>query len=88
MIKDKKMANAQLKHSKNIAGSWYATDPDDENGEGCIACNVCYTGASDFFAEDDDGNAYVYKQPETDEDKELCEEQLEACPVASIGNDA
>ena len=51
-----------MKHSQNIPGPWYC-DPDDDDGEGCIACNVCYTGAPDFFAEDEDGNAYVKKQP-------------------------
>jgi ferredoxin len=60
---------------------------DDENGEGCIACNVCYTGAPEFFKEDEDGNAYVGKQPTTAAEIELCQEQLEACPVASIGKD-
>ena len=49
------MANKSQKHSKNIEGPWYCTDPDDDDGEGCIACNVCYTGAPDFFAEDEDG---------------------------------
>lgn len=81
------MANPKLKHKDNIDGPWYCTDPEDENGEGCIACNVCYTGAPDFFGEDDDGNAFVKKQPESDEDKALCQEQLEACPVGSIGTD-
>jgi len=81
------MANPQKKHQSNIAGAFYCTDPEDENGEGCIACNVCYTGAPDFFAEDDDGNAYVKKQPTTQEEIDLCVEQLEACPVASIGRD-
>ena len=42
---------------------------------------------NDFFAEDEDGNAYVKKQPESEEDIELCQEQLDACPVASIGTD-
>lgn len=81
------MANPSQKHSKNIAGAWYCTDPEDDGGEGCIACNVCYTGAPDFFSEDEDGNAYVHKQPSTPEEEELCQEQLEACPVASIGKD-
>lgn len=81
------MANPNAKHEKNIAGPWYCTDPDDDGGEGCIACNVCYTGAEEFFAEDEDGNAYVIKQPTTPEEIELCQEQLEACPVASIGTD-
>ena len=57
------MANKNMKHKLNIPGAWYCTDPDDDNGEGCIACNVCYSGAPEFFAEDDNGNAYVKKQP-------------------------
>lgn len=81
------MANKDLKHPKNIPGQFYCTDPEDENGEGCIACNVCYTGAPEFYAEDEDGNAYVKKQPESAEDIELCQEQMDSCPVASIGND-
>ena len=70
------MANPEAKHKDNVGGSWYCTDPDDDNGEGCIACNVCYTGAPDFFAEDEDGNAYIKKQPTTPEEVELCQEQL------------
>jgi ferredoxin len=81
------MANAKHKHEKNVPGKWYTTHPDDENGEGCIACNVCYTGAPEFFAEDEDGNAYVKKQPTSPQDEELCQEQLDSCPVASIGSD-
>ncbi len=81
------MANKEMKHESNIAGKWYTTHPDDDNGEGCIACNVCYTGAPDFFAEDEDGNAYISKQPTTPDEEEECQEQMDACPVASIGND-
>ena len=81
------MANPQHKHEQNVEGEWYCTHPDDEGGEGCIACNVCYSGAPDFFAEDEDGNAYVQKQPTTPEEIDLCQEQLDACPVLSIGND-
>jgi ferredoxin len=80
------VANIEMKHPKNLAGRFYCTDPDDDNGEGCIACNVCYNGAPDFFAEDEDGTAYVIKQPTTPDEVELCTEQLEACPVCSIGD--
>lgn len=79
------MANPKMKHKLNVPGAWFCTDPDDDNGEGCIACNVCYTGAPDFFKEDEDGNAYVGKQPTTPDEIALCQEQLEACPVNSIG---
>ena len=81
------MSNKKMKHSQNVAGKFYCTDPGDEGGEGCIACNVCYTGAPDFFTEDEEGNAFVQKQPVSPEDIDLCMEQMEACPVASIGND-
>lgn len=80
------MSNPKMKHKLNSVGPWYCTDPDDETGEGCIACNVCYTGAPEFFSEDEDGNAYVKKQPTTPEEIELCKEQMDACPVSSIGN--
>ena len=81
------MANKDKKHTKNIEGAWYCTDPDDSSGQGCIACSVCYMGASDFFAEDEEGNAYVVKQPQTPSEIELCQEQMDMCPVESIGKD-
>lgn len=80
------MSNPKNKHPKNITGKWYTTDPDDADGEGCIACNVCYSGAPDFFKEDENGNAYVGKQPVTAQEISLCEEQMDLCPVSSIGN--
>ena len=80
------MANAENKHKENIEGAWFCTDGEDDSGEGCTACSVCYTGAEDFFASDESGFAFVKKQPETEEDIALCQEQLEACPVESIGS--
>lgn len=81
------MANPKMKHPKNVPGSFYATSPDDDNGEGCIACTVCYTDAPNFFKEDEDGNAYVYRQPTTPEEIQQCQDQIDACSVASIGQD-
>jgi ferredoxin len=79
------MAQPGNKHPQNIEGPWYCTNSDDATGEGCIACSVCNTGAPDFFVADDNGYSYVYKQPTTPEEIALCQEQLEACPVTSIG---
>lgn len=79
------MAQAGNKHALNIAGPWYCTNSDDATGEGCIACSVCNTGAPDFFVADENGYSYVYKQPTTPDEIALCQEQLEACPVTSIG---
>ena len=81
------MANPNVKNNENIAGAWYCTGPEDTEGEGCIACNACFGRAPQFFAEDEDGNAYVWRQPETEEDVALCQEQLDNCPVNSIGGD-
>ena len=81
------MSNKSHKHELNVPGPWYTTHPDDADGEGCIACNVCYSGAPEFFAEDDNGNAYVKKQPTTPKEIELCKEQMDMCPVGSIGQD-
>lgn len=80
------MSNPKNKHPNNVAGPWYTTHPDDEDGEGCIACNVCYSGAPEFFAEDDNGNAFVKKQPSSEEEIALCQEQMDSCPVGSIGS--
>ncbi len=79
------MSTPTAKHKSNVAGSWYCTDPEDEKGEGCIACCLCYQGAPAFFASDEGGNAYVHKQPETEAEIALCQEQLANCPVESIG---
>jgi ferredoxin len=73
-----------MKHQLNVAGKWFTTHPDDDSGEGCIACNVCYTGAPELFKDDEDGNGYIFKQPETEAEIELMNEQVEACPVNSI----
>jgi ferredoxin len=49
---------------------------------------VCVdTAPENFKMNDDDSNAFVYKQPENDEETEACEEALESCPVDAIGND-
>ena len=81
------MSNKKEKNKKNIKGKWYCTDPNDSEGEGCIACALCYNCAPEFFASDDDGNAYIHTQPKDDDEIELCQEQLESCPVDSIGDD-
>jgi hypothetical protein len=35
----------------------------------------------------DGGYSYVYKQPENEEELELCVEAMEGCPVEAIGDD-
>lgn len=77
------MADVNEKHKLNVVGAWYCTDEDADDG--CIQCGQCYGAVPEIFAEDEDGNAYVVKQPSSAEDIALCQEQLEDCPVDSIG---
>ena len=54
----------------------------------CIDCDVCRdTSPANFTRKDDNGYSFVKKQPETDEEFELCEEAMNACPVEAIGDD-
>jgi ferredoxin len=73
-------------------------DPNDRVGENvlgvyyvdtqCIDCDVCRDTAPDNFTRsDENGYSFVYKQPETEDERALCDEALAACPVEAIGND-
>jgi len=75
---------SNLKHPKTVPGAWYTTHPDDPNGEGCIACAICYTDAPQLFKDDEDGNAYLYRQPENAEEIRQCEDMADSCSVGSI----
>lgn len=56
--------------------------------QSCIACDACVlTAPKNFAMHEEDGHAYVSKQPETPEEIELCKEAMEGCPVEAIGND-
>jgi len=75
------LADKNNKFEENIAGKYYV---DKE----CIACDACVMAAPDHFGMDeDDGHAFVTKQPESDEENEACIEALESCPVEAIGDD-
>ena len=75
------MADVDSKLDGNVPGKYYVDDT-------CSACGVCSdTAPNNFKLTDDEENAFVYKQPENDEEVELCEEALEGCPEESIGND-
>lgn len=75
------MADKSAKWDLNVTGKFYVDDQ-------CIACDACVMEAPEFFImNDDDGHAYVCKQPESAQDLEKCQEALEACPVEAIGSD-
>jgi Ferredoxin len=57
--------------------------------QSCIACDACVlTAPHNFSMHEEDGHAYVAKQPESPEEEALCKEAMEGCPVEAIGNDA
>jgi ferredoxin len=75
------MPNPNAKQPQNVPGRFYV----DKN---CIDCDVCRDLAEDNFTRDDDGGySYVYKQPQTSEEEQLCQEALEVCPVEAIGRE-
>ena len=75
------MADATDKVESNVDGQFYV----DTN---CIDCDLCRQTAPDNFERnEDEGYSYVHKQPETEEEIELCMEALEECPVEAIGDD-
>lgn len=54
----------------------------------CIDCDVCRDVAPHNFTRNADaGYSYVFKQPETPEEEDLCHEALVSCPVDAIGDD-
>ena len=54
----------------------------------CIDCDLCRQTAPDNFERnEDEGFSYVFKQPETPEEEEMCREAMDECPVEAIGDD-
>lgn len=75
------MADPADRVAESVAGTYYVDSQ-------CIDCDVCRDTAPDNFTRsDDNGYSYVYKQPETEDERVLCEEALSSCPVEAIGND-
>ncbi len=75
------MADKSNKWTQNITGKFYVDDQ-------CIACDACVMEAPGFFEmNDDDGHAFVKKQPKTPQELEECLSAMEACPVEAIGQD-
>jgi ferredoxin len=75
------MAEIEDKLPENANGKYYVDDQ-------CIDCDVCRdTSPKNFTRYDENGYSYVWKQPATPEEEELCEEALMACPVEAIGDD-
>jgi len=75
------MADKDAKLAENVPGKFYVDDQ-------CIDCDACRATAPDNFERDEEkGYSYVSKQPENEEEANLCMEALEGCPVEAIGDD-
>ena len=75
------MADQANKYPENVTGKFYVDDQ-------CIDCDLCReTAPANFKRNDDGGHSYLYKQPESPEEEQLCKEAMEGCPVEAIGND-
>jgi ferredoxin len=75
------MSDRNDKVKENVAGAYYVDSS-------CIDCDVCRdTAPENFIRSDQNSYSFVYKQPETDEERAACEEALSCCPVEAIGND-
>ena len=75
------MADPKDKFDDNAPGPYYVDAT-------CIDCDVCRDTSPTNFTRNDDGQySYVFKQPETEEERRLCEEALTSCPVEAIGSD-
>lgn len=75
------MADKNSRWDENTPGAFYVDDQ-------CIACDACVFEAPGFFVmNDDEGHAYVAKQPTTADEIAKCNDALGACPVEAIGND-
>lgn len=57
--------------------------------QSCIACDACVlTAPKNFSMHEEDGHAFVSKQPENAEELAAVKEAMEGCPVEAIGDDA
>lgn len=75
------MADNTDKVEGNVDGPYYV----DSN---CIDCDLCRQAAPDNFERnEDEGYSFVNKQPENEEEAQLCHDALDDCPVEAIGDD-
>jgi ferredoxin len=66
---------------ENVPGRYYVD-------EQCIGCGICSEIApQNFKSNHRDGYDYVYKQPCSREERRMCAEAVNVCPVNAIGDD-
>ncbi|MCM8539064.1 MAG: ferredoxin [Lentisphaeraceae bacterium] len=78
------MNKDEIKHPLNVAGDYSCTYIDNEVNNACIICGLCPSTLPEVFNEDDEGFAYVHKQPSLEYELEIANELINDCPVGSI----
>lgn len=74
------MADISTKWKENTAGKMFVD-------QSCIACDACVLAApNNFGMHEEDGHAFVKKQPASAEEEAACKEAMEGCPVEAIGD--
>lgn len=75
------MADKTAKYGDNVPGVFYVDNT-------CIDCDACREAAPNNFTRNEEGGySYVDKQPENEEEYQLCLDAMEGCPVEAIGDD-
>lgn len=75
------MADKNDKWPENAKGKFFVDRT-------CIACDACCIAAPDNFKmHEEDGHAFLVKQPSTPQEADQCKEAMEGCPVEAIGTD-
>ena len=75
------MADNTVKYDDNAPGVFYVDNT-------CIDCDACRVAAPDNYTRNEEGGySYVDRQPETEEEYQMCLDALDGCPVDSIGED-
>jgi|TARA_B100000475_G_C14776796_1_gene221607 ferredoxin len=74
------MADLSERYEDNVNGRYFVD-------EQCIDCDLCREEApKNFTRQEEEGYSYVYKQPENEEEEEMCKNAMEGCPVEAIGD--
>jgi len=75
------MADKANKYADNVTGKYYVDNQ-------CIDCDLCRETAPENFTRNNDGGySFVFKQPGSPEEEDLCKQAMEGCPVEAIGCD-
>jgi ferredoxin len=73
------MADKNDKWPENAVGKYFVDRT-------CIACDACCIAAPENFKmNEDDGHAFLSRQPASSQEEDQCREAMEGCPVEAIG---